>query len=235
VRNLLGGLASSLAVSAALLAFAPAGEAAVISFDELGDVGLVGPAIEDQYSSLGVRFSSAGAERNVVTSQEAFNGTKPNFICTAAGSLDCTGETILEFSTPVNHLAFDALGVNNVGFDIAHIDVYQRGVLSSTVFVAGAAQGYDPLHIDLGAFRAVTKIRIYAISDGAGIGWDTFSFDVPEPALAWLLGVAALAVTVRARLRCDFPSCSQDCRSRQSQSARRTDRVGGRSSGGTHG
>jgi hypothetical protein len=189
-----------------LVAFAPAGEAATITFDEFGNVGTNGPTVDNQYAALGVLFSSAGGQTNMVTTQASFNSTKPNFICTGFQTISCTGETILDFTTPVSNLMFHGMGINDVAADIAHIDIFTNGVFADTFILAGNAEVLDPRVVDLSAFIDVTKIRIYNITDAAGIGWDTFSFEsgttaVPEPAALLLLGAGLVGAVRRRRAK----------------------------------
>jgi hypothetical protein len=180
-----------LVVALAILACASSAQAApiVINFDSLSN----GEVITNQYASSGVTFSSTAGFVNYVTTQSAYNGTKPNFLCTGpvGSSISCTAETIVEFSAPVSGLTFQGLGIDYTSSDVAHIGVFQNGSLTATVIVPGAGQGLDPYLVNLSAYAGITKIRIYSITDGAGIGWDTFTFEqgttVPEPGSSLLL------------------------------------------------
>jgi Ca2+-binding RTX toxin-like protein len=149
-----------------------------ITFDELAG----GTVVTTQYPS--VTFSSDSGSENVVTEQPSYNGSKPNFICTApvgGGTLDCAQRTILDFTDPVNNLTFNGLGINDTG-PVAAIDVYQGGVLTATHSVVGSASGLDPEKQDLSAYPGITRIVIRNITDGGGIGWDDFDFDTtPAP------------------------------------------------------
>ena len=174
-----------------------------INFDDQVD----GTVITTQYA--GVVFSSTSGNVNYVTTQPEYESTPPNFICTGPvrSSIDCTADTFLNFSSPVNGLNFDGMGVNNDGV-VALIDVYTNGTFNSTVDVTGAAQGIAPDHIDLSAFSNITEIHIYDITDGGGIGWDTFRYDqgsttttTPEPASVVLLGSALILAGIALRKR----------------------------------
>ena len=164
----------------------------VIDFDDQPQLGVTGGVITNQYG--GVLFSSTAGFVNYITTQPSYNSTKPNFLCTGpvGGSINCTAETILTFATPVSNLTFDGMGINNVG-KVAEIDVYVSGILAATLDVIGNSQGLDPVPQDLSAYSNITQIRIHDITDGAGIGWDTFKYDqagtaVPEASTLLLLG-----------------------------------------------
>ena len=182
-----------LVVALAILACASSAQAApiIINFDALSN----GEVITNQYAGSGVTFSSTVGFVNYVTAQSDYNGTKPNFLCTGAvgGGISCTAETIVEFSAPVSGLTFQALGINSVSSDVAQIGVFQNGSLTATVVVPGANEGLDPYLVNLSAYADITEIRIYGITDGGGIGWDTFTFEqgqgtsVPDPGSTLLL------------------------------------------------
>ncbi len=174
--------------------------AATIGFEEFGNVGVAGPAVTNQYA--GVVFSSVGGNQNVVTTQAGI-GFGNNFLCTAAvgAGLNCAGETILTFSSPVNGLSFYQVGDNFSGVG-AKVDVFENGSLSATVDIMSYDNFNVPDLVDLTAYSNVTSIRIYGIVDPGGLGWDNFSFNaggsgaVPEPTsillLATGLGVVGL-------------------------------------------
>ena len=173
-----------------------------VNFDNLSD----GDVITNQYA--GVLFSSTQGNVNYVTAQAQYMSTPPNFLCSgpAGQGINCAEETILTFSTSVKNLNFDGMGVNDVGV-VAMIDVFTNGVFNSTVDVMGNAQLYSPDHVDLSSFTNVTSIRIYNITDAAGIGWDTFQYDqgvstTPEPGTLVMLGsgILGLAGILRRKL-----------------------------------
>jgi hypothetical protein len=107
----------------------------------------------------------------------------------------------------VNGLTFQGLGINNVSSNVAQVDVYTNGSFNSTVIIPGNAQNYNPELIDLSSFTNVTEIHIYDITDGGGIGWDTFSFTpngvtaTPEPATSGIVGAGLLIAVAGFRLR----------------------------------
>jgi len=190
-----------------LVGFGASAQAApiVINFDALSD----GAVITNQYAGLGVVFSSVAGYVNYVTEQPIYNGTKPKFLCTgpSGGGINCTAETIVDFSTPVDDLTFQGLGINDTSSQVARIDIFQNAIYSATIIVPGAGQSYNPLLLDLSAYDDITRIRLYAISDGGGIGWDTFTFDpeanhqVPEPVSTLLLLSTAMVGLAAARRR----------------------------------
>ena len=190
------GLAVALSATAAF------GASVVVNFDNLNN----GDVITNQYA--GVTFSSTTGNVNYVTAQSQYLSTPPNFLCSgpANSSIDCAQETFLNFSSPVNGLNFDGMGVNDVGVE-ALIDVWTNGVFNSTVQVIGNAQGVNPDHIDLSGFSNITEIRLYNIVDGGGIGWDTFQYTqgqgtTPEPGTLIMFGsgIIGLAGMLRRKI-----------------------------------
>jgi hypothetical protein len=187
-----------LTMFAAFLISTPA-KADVVNFDNLA----TGVIVTTQYPQ--VTFSSTAGSVNRTVSQN-LGSSLPNFICTgpASGPVDCTHETILDFTSPVNNLSFLAVGVNDMGV-VALVDVFQSGVFSTTVNVIG--HGVPLSSVDLSAFSNVTRIRIHSITDTVGIGWDDFTFNgtgpapVPEPATMMLFGTGLAGVVVKLRKR----------------------------------
>ena len=170
--------------------------AVVINFDNLAD----GVVVSSQYPEA--TFSSTAGFVNL-TAAQSLGSSLPNFICTGpagGGTIDCTHETIVTFTSPVSGLTFLEIGDNNEGVN-ALVDVFVNGVLAATVGAVGDADGFVPNLVDLSAFSNVTSIRIHSITDVAGLGWDDFTFtvgasQVPEPGTVLLLGAAGIALAV---------------------------------------
>ncbi len=189
------------AAAGALLLGASASQAVptVIGFEELGNVGTSGTVITNQYG--GVVFSSTAGMVNRVSSQGGI-GDGLNFLCTATGSINCTGETILTFASGVSGLSFLAVGSNNAGVQAA-VDVFTNNAFAATqaITVGGIFNVTDL--VDLTAYSNVTSIRIYGITDGGGLGWDNFTFsaNVPEPGTYAMLlaGLGVLGFVARRR------------------------------------
>ena len=129
-----------------------------INFDNLP----VSTVVSSQYPQA--VFSSDPGEVLLTVAQN-LGSSLPNFICTApaAGVIDCTHSVIVKFTSPVNNLTFLGTGVNDTG-KVAEVDVFQNGVLSSTVDMMGIST-IAPVLVDLSAFTNVTSIDIHDITD----------------------------------------------------------------------
>lgn len=178
-----------------------------INFDDQSQCCVTGPVITNQYAAEGATFSSSPGNVNYITTQPSYMSTPPNFICTGPvnSSINCLADTYVNFSSGVNNLNFDAMGVNNPSGVVAMIDVYTNGSFNSTVDVIAGGQGFAPDHIDLSGFSNITEIHIYNITDAGGIGWDTFQYDIngstPEPASLMLMGSGVLGLAGILRRR----------------------------------
>ena len=181
---------------ASLLLSAPlSAQVTVIDFDGLQDRDIV----TTQFA--GVTFSSAAGFVNYVTTQPAFNGSKPNFLCTGPvnAPITCRADTYIDFATAVSGVRFNALGIDDAGL-VAQVHVFDGTGLLGTVDVIGASQRLEPLAVDLSGFSGVRRVELVNILDGAGIGWDDFQFtaaqSVPE-STSWLLLAAGAGLLVR--------------------------------------
>ena len=189
-----------LAVSAAISLATPA-QADVINFDSLAE----GDVVTTQFP--GVTFSSQTGLEILVTAQAgAFGTSLPNFICTGAGSISCTGAVYVDFASAVSGLTFLAVGDDNTG-DIGDVRAFAGALLLGTIDIIGDGNPFgSPYLVDLSAFSGVTRIEIANIRDEFGLGYDDFTFDasdgaVPEPS-TWammLLGFGAVGFAMRRR------------------------------------
>lgn len=149
----------------------------------------------------------AGPVVNVVTSQAGI-GDGLNFLCTATvsifSSLDCAGETVLDFTSAVSGVSFLAVGDDNQVVT-AKVDVWVNGQLAGTEDVLTDGISNSTQLVNLAGYSNVTRIRIHGITDAGGLGWDNFSFNagnpVPESQTAALLlaGLAGLGLARRRR------------------------------------
>ena len=142
-----------------------------------------------------------GGNQNLVSSQPNI-GFGLNFICTGAGGINCSGETILTFTDPVNSLSFFQVGDNATGV-VALVDIFASGVLAGTQNILGDNNFNLPNLVDLTGFHNVTSIRIHNITDPGGLGWDNFSYvtgaaAVAEPGISILLACGLAGIGVRA-------------------------------------
>lgn len=177
--------------------------AVVINFDGLAN----GTVVTNQFPEA--TFSSTAGFVNRITAQ-SLGSSLPNFICTgpAGGGIDCTHETIVDFTNPVSSLTFLEVGDNNSGVN-ALVDVFVNGVFTSTVGAVGDGNVLLPNPVDLSAFNNINRIRIHSITDLAGLGWDDFSFTVgggggigvPEPSTLLLLGSGLVGLVAVLRRR----------------------------------
>ncbi len=139
----------------------------IIDFDALA----VGDVVTNQFPEA--TFSSIVGQENVVRADFNFGPLSfPNYICTkyVGGSLNCRNPPIVDFTLPVNDLTFLALGDNDVGVQ-ATVDVFENAVFSATVDITVDV-------VDLSGFTNVTRIEIGNITDGGGLAWDRFTFNV---------------------------------------------------------
>jgi hypothetical protein len=150
----------------------------VIDFDALAaDV-----VVDAQYSTA--TFSAPAGFANWTV---ALNGgsSQPNVLMTGpdSGGSDGLEETDVDFPAPVASLTFSAVGVDGTG-PVAAVNVFQGGVLTTTVEVDGVGDPTTPVRVDLTAFGDVTRIELVAINDAGGIAWDDFQFCL-APTASW--------------------------------------------------
>ena len=172
--------------SFAALLFAGSASAAdvTIDFDDLGP----GVTVTNQYPE--VTFSTIANYQNVTTAQ-SLGTSAPNFLCTAtsSGGLTCAQPTVLDFTENIEALRFRGVGINDTG-PVAQVRAFLGGVQTATVDVIGQGDQNTPVLVDLTALGQVGRIEIVNITDGGGIGWDDFSFDVCGAAVSYGDGCA---------------------------------------------
>jgi len=205
-------------LSVALLGAVLTGQAraTVINFDNLSN----GTILTNQYAGLGVTFGSSGGDSIYITAQNPpYTGTAPNLICTggvplALGTVDCSHDVIINFSSPANNVHIDAFGnQTTTGMTFALADVFQNGVLTHqnlnlivthTDHNAGCpgppntTPDCAPDPQDFSAFPGITELLIHNNTDTNGTAYDNLSFTLaavpgPEPSTLFLMGFGGFA------------------------------------------
>jgi hypothetical protein len=194
---------------------ARAGTLESINFDNLGNL----VTVTNQYTN--VTFSASGGDvvlttcqNNVACINPPYLGSFPNLICTgtAPGTIDCTHDFTLTFSTPVDNLTFTAFG-NQIPAPgtFALADVYINGILlpqntniplnvSHTVHCADPTKDCagDPQALN---FTGITTVFIHSNAElptNGGTAYDDFAFTVegggtiPEPSTLLLTGLGGI-------------------------------------------
>jgi hypothetical protein len=100
----------------------------------------------------------------------------PNFIC--SDDEECDTDYVVVFGAPVDGLAFDAIGVNDMG-TVATLVIHQGSTVTSIPFV-GKGNDLVAVHVDLSPYPGVTEVDVTKITDPAGFGLDTFVFQYPN-------------------------------------------------------
>jgi hypothetical protein len=142
-----------------------------INFDNLS----AGTIISNQYP--GVIFSSTPYYNIVHNNCGGYctYSSPPNALQSYPDNMR---DIIIDFAQPVKDLTFYSCGWD--WFGSIFIDIYERGVYTRTVRGDGYGS-YYPFFANLTSFGTkITKIRIYGITDPAGLAWDDFSF-TPNP------------------------------------------------------
>ncbi|MEM9840540.1 MAG: VPLPA-CTERM sorting domain-containing protein [Pseudomonadota bacterium] len=190
-------IATIAAIAAASLTGLASASTTLIDFEGLADDDVV----TNQFAN--VTFSSQPGSVVYVTEQPGV-GIGDNFICSglANNMINCVDEVLLDFTSAVSNLSFFAVGDNNVGV-VGQVEVFVDNMLAGTVDLIADGNFATTEFVDLTAFNNVTGIRIFNITDAAGLGYDNFEFDVgmaevPVPAAA-LLFVGGAAGFVRRR------------------------------------
>ncbi len=194
---------SILLLAASLSVADSASAQTVINFDNLSNLDVV----TNQYA--GVVFSSSAGNVNYVTTQNAFNASKPNFICAGAvnSGINCTSPTFVTFLSEVSGVSLNALGIDNTGNGkVAQVDLYNGVTFLGSQDIFGNGERLDPVFVNLASWGSITRFELKNITDDAGIGWDDITYTagvtstVPEPASVVLM-MAGLAGLVAIRRR----------------------------------
>ena len=144
----------------------------VINFDNLS----ADTAVTNQYPEA--TFSSTFGNTNWAVADN-FGSSLPNIIGTGptVSNISADEPTYIDFTNPVHNLTFVGVAIDDVG-KVAEVRVFVNGNLNSTVDIIGQGNVNVPVTVDLSAFQNVTRIEIVNITDGEGMGWDDFSFNV---------------------------------------------------------
>jgi hypothetical protein len=146
-----------------------------INFDDLADKTIV----TDQYlNQYGVKFSSGNLSFPLHTQQACnFCGpiSPPNFVCTWP---DLSGQVFVEFTRPVSNLSFVIIASDAFFSQFAVLDVYRNGTFFSSFNIFG--NGTANVGVSLGSTNSITKIVVRNINDAAGVGFDNFTFTLPD-------------------------------------------------------
>jgi hypothetical protein len=188
-----------LAFLATTASFSAQAALITINFDDLG----TNAVVSNQYAAA-TFGSSTGV---VLTSAQAglYDTSVPNIICTGASStsgIDCVRDISVTFTDLAFGLSFLAVGDDDVGV-VGAVQVYDDGgMLMGTVdIVADGNPLGTPILLDLSAFDGIGSILI-STTDGAGLGYDDFTWqtqDVPEPGALALVALALLGAAVARR------------------------------------
>ncbi|MEQ9372439.1 MAG: Ig-like domain-containing protein [Coleofasciculus chthonoplastes F3-SA18-01] len=101
----------------------------------------------------------------------------------SGGNLDGNQNLYLDFEQPVNNLSFRVIGDNTNG-TAALITVETADGSIETVNLVTDGNFFNPDLIDLSSFSNITRISINTITDGGGIGYDDFQYELAPVANA---------------------------------------------------
>ncbi len=147
-----------------------------------------GTVIDLQYP--GVKFATE-LDVEIQTASVSFAPSPPNIICTVPtfGGATCVAEVRLAFDEPVNEVHFEAVGAKMTGL-VAEVAVWELGdafpIAIVPIFQA-VPGGTTPVFVDLSTYDNVTEIKIFNVTDPAGVGYDNFYYE-PTGGLIFLDG-----------------------------------------------
>jgi Ca2+-binding RTX toxin-like protein len=126
-----------------------------------------GTVVTNQYADKGIIFSAPSGFYNVLDDE----GWVGNYLLTDPPQPDPIrygNPLTVTFTTPVNHLSFLAVGIDDNG-SVGEVTVHSGSQLLGTYTITGEV-------VDLSAFANVTRIDI-SITDSYGLAWDDFTYD----------------------------------------------------------
>lgn len=168
--------------------------AVTIDFDSLAPSDLV----TNQFPEA--TFSTTAPTGVYIVPSAGFGTSLPNLIAAGATFGDGSGTITIVFTAPVSGLTFNSVGDDNP--NSLSIDVFQGVTLTNVVPTIDGDFGTVDA-IDLSAFAGITSI-VLANTDGGGIGYDDFVFDVddlevPAPASLALFGLGVIGMLATRR------------------------------------
>ena len=186
-------LVAIFATTAALAA--PAAHADVIDFESYAD-----PTNILSFTDTGATFTGLGSTTGFEISaygQVSWGTAAPQILCPRTTSNYCGGDFEVSFASLVNSLQFYFTG-DDAATNLI-VDVFLGATLLGQTVVGSDGNAYTSQFVDLSGYGSLDKIVVTGASaDGAGFGYDDFSFStrnaVPEPG-TWALMLLGFGLT----------------------------------------
>ncbi|MGK7887633.1 MAG: PEP-CTERM sorting domain-containing protein [Crocosphaera sp.] len=195
-------VASTAVVTVAMGTYKPVA-AVTINFDSLA----AGTVVTNQFPEA--TFSSnSGFEARTFALAGTLNTSVPNVlgVTDTSGSAAGTQDLFVDFTNPINNLTFNIGADNSVAPGL--VNVFTNGLFNSSVNLVADGNAFTPELVDLSSFANVTRIEVVSITDGDGIVYDDFSFDVadvaesvPEPGTVVALAMLGGSFLLRNRTK----------------------------------